>query len=173
MPETGYGSPTLQRACDISRACREIDGIGPWAGWQRMRAGSLILTRYRRSLPTLDVPLTPSPVGRMIGQHFAIRADGRLRYRDAQAVLPLPGDLSEYLRGRHRQAVRTNVGHARRAGMRAEVEHVPDWAPGTDDTRLAFITPGPISSGTCSLPSAPSSPRRSSRSTRTSRCSTG
>jgi hypothetical protein len=144
MPETGYGSPTLQRACDISRACRDIDGAGPRAGWQRLRAGSLTLTRYRRSLPALDVRLTSSPIGRMIGQHFAIRADGRLRYRDAQAVLPLPSDFSEYLRGRHRQAVRTNVGHARRAGLRTEVEYVPDWAPGSDDTRLSFITPGPV-----------------------------
>jgi hypothetical protein len=144
MPETGYGSATLQRACDISRACHEIDGSGPRASWERLRAGSLALTRYRRSLPTVDVRLTPSPVGRMIGQHFAIRSDGRLRYRDAQAVLRVPADFSEYLRGRHRQAVRTNVGHARRAGLRAEVEFVPDWAPGTDDTRLAYITPGPV-----------------------------
>jgi hypothetical protein len=144
MPETGYGSPTLQRACDVSQACREIDGSGPRASWLRLRAGSMALIRYRRSLPTVDVRLTPSPVGQMIGQHFAIRSDGRLRYRDAQGVLPLPADFSEYLRGRHRQAVRTNVGHARRAGLRAAVEFVPDWAPGTDDSRLAYITPGPV-----------------------------
>jgi hypothetical protein len=102
------------------------------------------LARYRRSLPTVDVRLTPSPVGQMIGQHFAIRDDRRLRYRDAQGVLRLPTDFSEYLRGRHRQAVRTNVGHARRDGLRADVEFVPDWEPGTGDSRLAFITPGPV-----------------------------
>jgi hypothetical protein len=144
MPETGYGSPTLQRACDISRACREIDGSGPRANWQRLRAGSLTLTRYRRSLPRVEVRPTPSPAGRMIAQHFGIRSDGRLRYRDAQGVLRLPADISEYLRGRHRQAVRTNVGHARRAELRTEVEFVPDWAPGTDDSRLPWITPGPV-----------------------------
>lgn len=144
MPETGYGSPTLQRACDVSRACREIEGSGPGASWRRLRAGSPALARYRRSLPTVDVRLTASPVGQMIGQHFAIRWDGRLRYRDAQGILRLPADFSEYLRGRHRQAVRTNVGHARRAGLRAEVEFVPDWAPGTDDSRLPYITPGPV-----------------------------
>lgn len=144
MPETGYGSATLQQACDISRACREIDGSGPRANWQRLRAGSLTLTRYRRSLPRVEVRLTPSPVGRMIGEHFGIREEGRLRYRDAQGVLPLPAEFADYMRGRHRQAVRTNLGHARREGLRAEVEFVPDWAPGTDDSRLAFITPGPI-----------------------------
>jgi hypothetical protein len=104
----------------------------------------MALTRYRRSLPTVDVRLTQSAAGQMIGQHFAIRSDGRLRFRDAQGVLRLPADFSEYLRGRHRQAVRTNVGHARRAGLRAAVEFVPDWAPGTDDSRLAYITPGPV-----------------------------
>jgi hypothetical protein len=144
MPETGYGSPTFLRACDASRACREIDGSGPRASWRRLRAGSLTLTRYRRSLPTVNVALTPTPGGQMIGEHFAIREDGRLRYREAQGVLRLPADFSEYLRGRHRQAVRTNVGHARKAGLRAEVEYVPDWAPGDDDSRLAFITPGPV-----------------------------
>jgi hypothetical protein len=109
-----------------------------------MRAGSLTLARYQRSLPTVDVELTPSPAGQMIGQHFAIRSDGRLRYRDAQGFLRLPAEFSEYLRGRHRQAVRTNVGHARRVGLRPAVEFVPDWAPGTDDSRLPYITPGPV-----------------------------
>ncbi len=80
----------------------------------------------------------------MIGEHFAIRSAGRLCYRDAQGVLRLPADLTEYLRGRHRQAVRTNVGHARRAGLRAAVEFVPDWAPGAGDSRLPYITPGPV-----------------------------
>jgi hypothetical protein len=144
MPDTGYGSSTLQRACDASRACREIEGSGPGANWRRLRAGSLTLARYRRSLPTVDAELTPSPAGQMIGQHFTIRSGGRLRYRDAQGFLRLPADFSEYLRGRHRQAVRTNVGHARRAGLRAAVEFVPDWTPGTDDSRLAYITPGPV-----------------------------
>ncbi len=134
----------FRRAFEASEACSEVDGSGPGANWRRLRAGSLTLARYRHSLPIVDVPLTASPAGQMIGQHFDIRLDGRLRYRDAQGVLRLPGDLSEYLRGRHRQAVRTNVGHARRAGLRADVEFVPDWAPGTDDSRLAFITPGPV-----------------------------
>jgi hypothetical protein len=80
----------------------------------------------------------------MIGQHFAIRDEGRLRYRDAQGVLPLPAEFAEYMRGRHRQAVRTNLGHARRDGLWADFEFVPDWAPGTDDSRLAFISPGPV-----------------------------
>jgi hypothetical protein len=142
MPETGYGTPTLQQACDVSQACREIDGSGPRASRRRLRAGSLALTRYRRSLPTVDVRLTSSPVGQMIGQHFAIRRDGRLRYRDAQGILRLP-TLRVPARatspgGAHERRPRAPGRPARRCGF------VPDWAPGTDDSRLAYITPGPV-----------------------------
>ncbi|HEY0278612.1 MAG TPA: hypothetical protein VGC32_10120 [Solirubrobacterales bacterium] len=144
MPDTGYGSPPFLRACDASRACREIEGSGPLASWQRMRAGSFVLARYRRSLSTVEVRLTPSPAGRMIGEHFAIRADGRFRYRDAQGVLRLPPDFATYLRGRHRQAVRTNVGHARRAGLRIEMRQVEDWVPGDGDSRFGHIHAGPV-----------------------------
>jgi hypothetical protein len=81
----------------------------------------------------------------MIGEHFAIRdRDGRWRYRQAQGVLQLPAEFSEYLRGRHRQAVRTNVGHARKAGLTVRSCPVVNWAPGPDDTRAGHITAGPI-----------------------------
>jgi hypothetical protein len=80
----------------------------------------------------------------MIAEHFAIREKGRWRFRDAQGVLTLPADYSEYLRGRPRQAVRTNVGHARRTGLTVESHAVVDWEPGSDDSRVAYITPGPV-----------------------------
>jgi hypothetical protein len=102
------------------------------------------LARYRRSLPTVDVRLTSSLAGQMIGEHFAIRSDGRFRYRDAQGVLWLPADFSDYLRGRHRQAVRTNVGHARRAGLRVESRRIDDWVPGDGDSRSGHIQAGPV-----------------------------
>jgi hypothetical protein len=144
MPETGYGSQLFLRACDIAPACREIEGRGPRATWGRLRAGSPLLARYGRSLPSVTVLLTASPAGRMIGEHLAIRERGRLRYRSAQAVLPLPVDFSQYLRGRHRQAVRTNVGHARRAGFTITRTEVDGWEPGLDDSRRTILAPGPI-----------------------------
>jgi hypothetical protein len=144
MPDTGYGSATFQRACDISRACRGVEGSGPRATWRRLQAGSVTLTRYRRSLPSVTVQLTSSTAGRMIGEHFAIREEGRWRYRGAQAVLRLPADFSDYMRGRHRQAVRTNNGHARKAGLRVESCAIDNWAPGSDDSRIAQISPGPV-----------------------------
>jgi hypothetical protein len=80
----------------------------------------------------------------MISEHFAIRDEGRRRYRRAQGVIELPDDFSEYMRGRHRQAVRTNVGHARKAGLTVISYAVDNWAPGEGDVRRPDIAPGPI-----------------------------
>jgi hypothetical protein len=144
MTETGYGSELFLRACDVASACREVEGSGPYATLGRLRAGSLELARYGRSLPTVTVRPTSSPAGRLIGEHLAIREGGRWRYRSAQGVLRLPGDFSQYLRGRHRQAVRTNVGHARRAGLTVTRTEVDGWAPGLDDSRRGLLSPGPV-----------------------------
>jgi hypothetical protein len=144
MSGTGYGSEPFQRACEVAAACRAIESGGARAWWGRMRGGAPALASYRRSLPVVDVPLTGSPAGRMIGEHFAIREHRRHRYRDAQAVLSLPADSATYMRGRHRQAVRTNVGHARKAGLTIIRTTIDDWKPGEDDSRDGRITPGPV-----------------------------
>jgi hypothetical protein len=144
MLDTGYGSAQFVRACDVASACRGIQGHGPRATWDRMQAGSLFLRRYQRSLPMVAISLTWAPPGRMIGQHFAIREGRRWRYRDAQGVLDIPEDFAQYLRGRHRQAIRTNVGHARKAGLTVMSCAIDNWAPGSEDSRVAHITPGPV-----------------------------
>jgi hypothetical protein len=144
MQDTGFGSAIFLRACRLAAACREIEGRGPRASWRRLRAGALPLFWYRRRLPTTRVRLTSSRPGRTIEEHFAIRERGRRRYRDAQGVLPLPADFSEYMRGRSRQAVRTNVGHAQKAGLIVLSMAIDNWMPGADDTRAAFLTPGPV-----------------------------
>jgi hypothetical protein len=88
----------------------------------------------------------------MIGEHLAIRADGRWRYRHAQGVLPLPADFSDYLRGRHRQAVRTNLNRARNAEFRVRSSLVPVWKPGGDDSRRPHISAGPVERWTAFAP---------------------
>jgi hypothetical protein len=144
MPATGYGSEPFLRAARIAAVCAEIDGRGPGPAWRRLRAGSLLLTRYRRRLPAIAVRPSASPAGAMIAEHFAIRDGRRYRYRRAQGVLPLPAEFAEYMRGRHRQAVRTNISHARKAELRIETLVVDDWRPGEGDCRVAHLNPGPV-----------------------------
>lgn len=144
MQDTGYGSDAFLRACQINAAIASITGKGPRSAWRRVRAGAPRLSRYRSQLPTAKINLTRSPAGRMIGQHFSVRRDGDWMYRHAQGVLTLPADPSEYLRGRHRQAIRTNVGHARRAGVTVYSYAVDNWVPGVGDIRRDVIEPGPI-----------------------------
>jgi hypothetical protein len=143
MPETGYGSEEFLRACRLAAACRQIEGTSLRAKWRRLR-GSAPLARYHRRLPVIELRLTDSASGRMIGEHFAFRTGGRYRYRTAQGVLPLPEVFADFMRGRHRQALRTNVGHARRAGFVVHCYAVDNWFPGTTDDRRHAISPGPI-----------------------------
>jgi hypothetical protein len=147
MPDTGYGSPMFLRACRIVAAYGQIDARQPRAlraVWLRIWAGSPLLMWYRLRLPSIRIRLTASPAGRMIGEHFAIRERGHWKYRRAQGVLLLPAEFSQYLRGRHRQAVRTNVTHARSAGLTVKSCTVDHWMPGRGDFRAAHIAPGPI-----------------------------
>jgi hypothetical protein len=143
MPETGYGSEDFLRACQIDAACRSAVGSRPRVAWRRLRAGSLELASYQRRLPSIEIPVSAAPAGRMIGEHFSIREGNRLRFGRAQGVLQLPADPAEYLRGRSRQAIRTNLGHAARAGLTVYSCSIDNWAPGTGDIRAGQITPGP------------------------------
>lgn len=143
MRETDYGSEEFLRACRLAAACREIEGMGLMASWKRLR-GSAPLALYHRRLPVTELWLTHSPQGRMIAEHFAIRAGSRFRYRTAQGVLTLPDDFADYKRGRHRQALRTNIGHARREGLAVHSYAVDNWLPGVGDTRRDAIGQGPI-----------------------------
>src|ERR1700753_2181485 len=103
MPETGYGSDEFSNAGRVDAACRVIVGGGARARLEKLRAGSRSLARYERSLALTPLPLTGTPAGRIIAEHFSIREEGRLRYRSAQGVLLLPDDFADYMRGRSRQ----------------------------------------------------------------------
>jgi hypothetical protein len=80
----------------------------------------------------------------MIAEHFAILDEGQPRFRAAQGVLALPADFATYMRGRPRQALRTNIKHAFRQGYTVHSYAVDNWLPGKGDLRRAAITPGPI-----------------------------
>jgi hypothetical protein len=74
--------------------------------------------RLLASLPSVPVALTDTPPGERMRAHFSHRIWGIPHSRLAQGVLVLPGeDDPPYLRGRSRQAVRTNIRKARAAGI--------------------------------------------------------
>jgi hypothetical protein len=96
------------------------------AGWL-LRMPTLV--RFLRGVPQVSVPLSDRPQGRMIAAHLALRWCGVPRFRLAQGVLHLPSDSASYLRGRRRQAVRTNVRRARERGIVCRHQTLPAWCP--------------------------------------------
>jgi hypothetical protein len=84
---------------------------------RRLAALVVLLLRMGSEHP----PLSPSPAGRTLALYFGERFLGVFpQNRLCRAVLLLPSDHSEYLRGRRRQALRTNLRRAARAGIRCE-----------------------------------------------------
>lgn len=73
--------------------------------------------------------LSASPSGERIRAHLELTRWGLPRFRLAQGVLQLPRDHRAYLRGRRRQAVRTNVTRALEQGISCSHTVVCDWAP--------------------------------------------
>jgi hypothetical protein len=144
MVKTGYESDAFALACVLRSAVREVEGTGLSAAYRRSRVGWVGLRRYERSLPSVPIRLTRSLEGRLIGEHLAIRDHEGWVHRGPQGMLTLPADYADYMRGRSRQAVRTNLGHARRAGLVVGSERDPQWRAGHVDVRRPHLTPGPV-----------------------------
>jgi hypothetical protein len=62
-----------------------------------------------------------------IAEHLSLKRWGIPRFRIAQGVLYLPSDFAAYLRGRRRQAVRTNIRRARDLGIDCHSRTLPEW----------------------------------------------
>jgi hypothetical protein len=68
-----------------------------------------------------EVVLSASPTGRVLSAYFDERSFGLFpNNRLCRGILVLPEHHSDYLRGRHRQALRTNLRGADAAGIRCE-----------------------------------------------------
>ena len=99
-----------------------------------------VLIRFLWELPRVTVPLSGHPSGLAIAEHLSLTRWGVPRFRLAQGVLHLPSDFSSYLRGRRRQAVRTNVRRARDLGIESHRTTVPAWTrPGDKLTHTAAV----------------------------------
>jgi hypothetical protein len=75
------------------------------------------LVRLLVRLPRIEVRLSDSSSGREIDAYLRARARGLYPNRIAQGVLHLPERPADYLRGRSRQAVRTNLHRAEAAQL--------------------------------------------------------
>jgi len=78
----------------------------------------IALLAFLLGAPKLDVRLSASSQGRLLQDYFSRRFLGVFpQSRLCRAVLVLPSDAADYLRGRDRHALRNNLGRARRAGI--------------------------------------------------------
>jgi hypothetical protein len=82
---------------------------------------------YICRLQRLDVPLSGEPAGMAIREHLALRRWGLPRFRLAQGFLRLPPDFASYMRGRRRQALRTNIARASERGITCHRETLSAW----------------------------------------------
>ena len=88
-----------------------------------------VLVAFLARLPSIPIDLSRESQGAFIAEHLGLRRLGAPRFRLAQGVLHIPQDLSLYMRGRKRQAVRTNIHRASERGMICSRTIVPDWSP--------------------------------------------
>lgn len=127
MPETahrgaaearGYDDPDFLELCALVQDAMALRA-GRWTVRRRTLRSLVHLRRLARSvdrLPAETVHLSSDPAGQHIRRFFRRRLldSGRLV---AITTLTLPDVFEEYLRGRSRQAVRTNCSKARTAGV--------------------------------------------------------
>lgn len=108
--------------------------------------GPFLITAVRRPSRTISlfalllgtrserITLSDSKSGQDIREYFSRRSLGVLPVtRFCRGVLLLPEDHAEYLRGRRRQALRTNLRRAAEAGIRCEI--ITDRSGTVEDLR--------------------------------------
>ena len=128
----GYGSPWFSAASALPLE----GGLGSPGrlasllamGVRRPRRIFALLVLLLRTR-TEDVLLSQSSTGRGLRHYFDQRFLGVFpQNRFCRAMLLLPQEHADYLRGRHRQALRTNLRRAAAAGIRCEPLSAPSRA---------------------------------------------
>jgi hypothetical protein len=114
--ELRYGSREFRAASDLARRSPQSPRIAAVMG-SVVRDPALIraLVAVWR-LPVVDLRVRRADFDAWSGAHFGPARRGRL----AQAVLELPAAEEQYLAGRPRQALRTNLRHARDLGVTSD-----------------------------------------------------
>jgi hypothetical protein len=114
--ELRYGSRDFRAASDLARNLPYSPPVSALIGTAARRP-SLIRTFVAVGrLPVVELRVRRADVDAWAGAYFAPACRGRL----AQAVLELPAAERDYLAGRSRQALRTNLRHARERGVTSD-----------------------------------------------------
>lgn len=114
-----YGTAELADLCGFAR---------PASGTDRLKAISLALVRRPRrvqallslrDLPIVELRLSAAEHDHWLDSRWPAGGESLFGGHWAQAVIQTSPDEREYLTGRHRQAVRTNIRRARELGVTA------------------------------------------------------
>jgi hypothetical protein len=117
--DLAYGSAELADLCGFAR---------PASGAGGMKAASLALARRPsrvrtllalRELPIVELHLSAAEHDRWLRARWPVGGESLFDGHWAQAVIQTHIKEHDYLAGRHRQAVRTNLRHARELGIAA------------------------------------------------------
>jgi hypothetical protein len=88
--------------------------------WANSLARRVELAGFALRLPTIECRLSDSQQGNRVAFHLTKEFYPPFTHRTACIALAVPTDLDEYLAGRHRQALRTNLNRASRLGIVAK-----------------------------------------------------
>jgi hypothetical protein len=131
MSRTQPTRRTSDWACDqaLETAARYVASVRAAAGGPRRRAllsrsGTAAVLEVLRSVPVEEAAFTDGPTGRELRAWFSSGRSAVLS-RVPVAVLRVPATHAEYLRGRPRQALRTNVTRATALGFRCALVECP------------------------------------------------
>jgi hypothetical protein len=122
--ELRYGSREFLAASDLARRLPYSPRISAFIGSLVREPALLRVVVAVRRLPVIDLRVRRADVDAWREAHFGPARHGRL----AQAVLNLPTVEKHYLAGRHKQALRTNLRHARDLGVTSDrVPTYEEW----------------------------------------------
>lgn len=112
-----YGGDSFLAASDFARLIRRRGEPGRRRRARDWPLGAWAILRVLAGLPRIEVSLTDSVSGRVIGVYLRKRARGLRSRLLARGVLTIPRTSEEYLAGRSRRAVRTNRSRAINLGV--------------------------------------------------------
>ena len=116
LADLQYGGETFLAARELLERHRAGSGRSRLLPRRGDVSGLRAMVALLWRLPSVRVSLTESPAGERIGEYLGFRKWGLIPdNRIAQGVLPVPATITEHLRGRQRQALRTNLNRARDA----------------------------------------------------------